>query len=873
MKKILDRLTGATIAFVGGGSFCKGILKVMTHSRFKEKNFKILGVADLNSDAPGLRFAEELNIFTTRDYADILKLDGLDFIMETTANDDFPSLIMKGKSPETTLIDHFNAAFVFDCLKIEKEKIGVFQRIEAAGNGEDIKKNINQFADSFYKIIQNRNRYSREIEQKLITSKRQLSQILDGSTAPTFVIDKDRTVTHWNKALEKLSGVSAREIVGTKKHSEPFRGQKRMTMADVILDQTDEKTIQTLYRNTWSRSKWIEGAYEAEEFLPVLPPHGKWCFFSAAPIKDPDGTIAGAVETLWDRTDYKQAEEEKEQNYTDIATLYSIYTALDTSLDLDSRIDATARHIMNLLPAEGVSIFLTESGEKTSHKYAYGKCATLSGEGSALPGECSILPGEGSPLAGKIPDQEIIEQTAQRGKVMIRQDIERHIAQHPEQAESKILLPFLHAGIGSMAWIPVTAKDNKKIGVIRIASKTPGFFSDKRENMLDLIGNRLGVAIENSRIYEKYIKSENKYRSLFNNDPSNIFIISIDSFTILDVNKRAEEFYGYSKDELVGMSFLDFSDKHGAGRHDEEIRAGLEKARPSMPVFFSKKRHYKKNEASVFVNINVSSLTYHENDALIATTTDVTEIVRHENELIQTGKMSTLGTMAAGLAHELNQPLNVIQICSDLFFKLLRKEGELNMEEFKSVARQIGDNVQRAAEIIKHVRDFSRQSQGVRVKTDINQPIQDVFKLMGHKLKSNRIDLTLNLQEDLPYIMAEHNSLEQVFLNLVKNAMDAMNEKEKMTQDPDVEKMLSISTFSVKDKVIVEVSDTGVGIPEKNINRVNEPFFTTKGPGQGTGLGLGISDRIIRDYEGRMIVDSMQGEGTTFILTFPAASS
>jgi len=858
MKEMLDKLTGATIAFIGGGSFCKGILKVITHSQFKNKDFKILGVADLKSDAPGLRYAQELNLFTTRDYADILKLDGLDFIMETTADDDLPRLIREKKSPGATLIDHFSAAFVFDCLKIEREQIGAMERLEADGSGEDAKKNFDQFADAFYKIIRNRNRYSRQIEHELITSKRQLSQILDGSSAPTFVIDKDHTVTHWNKALEKLSGVAAEKIVNTKKHSEPFRGKKRMTMADVILDQTDEKTIGTLYENTWRRSKWIEGAYEAEEFLPVLPPHGKWCFFSAAPIKDPDGTITGAVETLWDRTDYKEAEEENEQNYTDIATLYSFYTALDTSLDLESRINAAIRHIMNLLPAEGVSVFLTESMGRVSNRYIYGECSALSDERSCM--------------AGEIPDQEIIEKTAQKGKVMICPDLAEHIETHPGDADSQALLPFFNEGIRSMVWIPVTAKDNKKLGMIRILSKTPGFFSDKRENMLDLIGNRLGVAIENSRIYEKYIKSEKKYRSLFNNDPSNIFIISIGSFTIMDVNQRAEEFYGYSKDELVGMSFLDFSDKHGAGLHDEEIQAGLEKASPNMPVFFSKKRHYKKNEASVFVNINVSFLKYHDNDALIVTTTDVTEIVRHENELIQTGKMSTLGTMAAGLAHELNQPLNVIQICSDLFFKLLRKEGELDMEEFKLVARQIGDNVQRAAEIINHVRDFSRQSKGIRVKTDINRPIRDVFKLMGHKLKSNRIDLKLTLQEDLPHIMAEHNGLEQVFLNLVKNAVDAMNEKEKISGNPDVEKRLSINTFSVKEKVIVEVSDTGVGISEKNINRVYDPFFTTKDPGQGTGLGLGISDRIIRDYEGRMIVDSRQGEGTTFILTFPAAS-
>ncbi|VEN75464.1 conserved hypothetical protein [Candidatus Desulfarcum epimagneticum] len=843
---MLDTLAGATIAFIGGGKFCRDILSVMTDPLFRDRDFKILGVADLKEDAPGARLARERRIFTTTRQADILALDGLEFVVEVTADDDLPERLMREKPNGLTFIDRFTAALLFDSLQVEKKKIALANQMERRGEPPEALEEFLVFADSFKKIIESRHKYSRNIKKRLITSKRQLSQILNGSTAPTFVINKDHVITHWNKALERLSGKSARDMVGTRRQSEPFWGKKRMTMADIILDPPDEKTIRNLYGESLKKSRMIEGSYEAEEFFPSLLPGGRWCFFTAAPIKDPDGNITGAVETLWDRTDYKETEEEKERHYTDIAALYSIYTALDTSLDLDSRINAAAKNIMELLPAETACVFLRDDDGILRLKYAYGKCSK---------------PGE----EGFSPDLGIMKKTLSTGKVMIHGDL--------SGAWSDDIVPFVHLGIFSMAWIPITSKNNRKLGVIRVGSKTPDFFSDKRKNMLDLIGNRLGVAIENSRIYHQYIKSEEKYRSLFDNDPSHIFIMSRDSFAILDSNRRAEEFYGYSKDELAGMSFLDLGSKHKSDERDEEVLAGLEKAGENRPVVFSKKRHYKKNEEPVFVNIHVSRSKYQGEDALIAATTDVTEIVKNENDLIQAGKMSILGTMAAGLAHELNQPLNVIQICSDLLLKLLKKNGDPDRDQLETVAGDIGENVQRAAAIITHMRGFSRQSEGIRTPTDINRPIQDVFKLIGHKLKSNRIHVNLNLQPDLPLIMAEHNRLEQVFLNLVKNSMDAINEKEADMGPGDWEKTISINSFSVKDQVIVEVSDNGVGIPEKNIHKIYEPFFTTKNPDEGTGLGIGISDRIIRDYDGRMIVDSKPGEGTTFILTFPESSS
>lgn len=419
-------------------------------------------------------------------------------------------------------------------------------------------------------------------------------------------------------------------------------------------------------------------------------------------------------------------------------------------------------------------------------------------------------------------------------------------------------------GLKSLAYIPISAKEKKAFGVIRIGSKISYHFSPEERHVLELIGNRIGVAIENAMLQKQYIGSEEKYRSLFNNDPNPIFIINSKSFKIWDINQRAQDCYEYERDELVGMSFLRLGDEN-----DVEVANGLKSLVPKRSVLFSKKRHYRKGGRPFYVNINVSHATYQERAVFIATTTDITESIEKETQLIQAGKMTTLGVMAAGMAHEINQPLNVIQICADFFLKMLKKGQRIKDEDLKSMANDIIANVDRATGVIKHVRDFARQSEVVRSRVNINDPIQDVFKVMGNQLKVHQIELVLNLQPDLPHIMAEHNRLEQVFINLVTNAIDAMDEKAGSTDGKAVEKRLTIESYYQNHRVVVTVSDTGTGMSNEVQSKIFEPFFTTKKTGKGTGLGISISYGIIKDYDGTIELESKVGEGTTFKFSFP----
>jgi C4-dicarboxylate-specific signal transduction histidine kinase len=245
--------------------------------------------------------------------------------------------------------------------------------------------------------------------------------------------------------------------------------------------------------------------------------------------------------------------------------------------------------------------------------------------------------------------------------------------------------------------------------------------------------------------------------------------------------------------------------------------------------------------------------------------------VEKEAQLIQASKLATLGTLASGMAHELTQPLNVIQVASDFFLKKIKKGEQISEDELKTLAEEIDGNVDRASKVIKHMRDFARQSDLTRVRVNVNEPIKDVFKVIGQQLRVHQIKVELDLDQNLPHIMADHNRLEQVFINLVTNAMYAMDDKGLRWGDKKWQRLLHIRTFPADGHVVVTVSDTGKGIPREIIDKIFEPFFTTREVGQGTGLGMSISYRIISDYGGTIEVASEVDVGTTFTLKFPSA--
>jgi signal transduction histidine kinase len=234
--------------------------------------------------------------------------------------------------------------------------------------------------------------------------------------------------------------------------------------------------------------------------------------------------------------------------------------------------------------------------------------------------------------------------------------------------------------------------------------------------------------------------------------------------------------------------------------------------------------------------------------------------------------MPTLGGMSPGIAHELNQPLNAIKMGSDFLKMMIAQRKQIREEHLSQVVHEISHQVDRASEIINRLRAFGQRSDFAEENVNINEPINDVVAILGRQLSLENISTQLDLDETLPQILGNRDRLAQVVYNLIANASEAIVAKKKVALDSG-DHFIRINTFGDDDKVAFTVSDTGIGIPEINIGRIHQPFFTTKATGQGKGLGLSISYEIIRDLGGRIDVHSKENEGTTFKATFPCARS
>lgn len=364
----------------------------------------------------------------------------------------------------------------------------------------------------------------------------------------------------------------------------------------------------------------------------------------------------------------------------------------------------------------------------------------------------------------------------------------------------------------------------------------------------------------------KLMESEHKYRSLFAGGPNPIFVIDRETFHIIDANPTAQDVYGYARDELIGQPFtrlgpFDFKISNPIVRNGETVFETL--------TISPKERYYKKGGVPLYVSVHACPARYDDRSALIVATTDITEMVEKDNLLIQFSKLKTLGEMSAGIAHELNQPLNAIKMGSEYLEMVNERNQEVSSGELEVVVQEISRQVDRASDIIHRLRDFGHKSDFTRERISLNQPVNSVLQILGRQLALQNIAIDLDLAASPPMILAHANRFEQVIFNLLTNARDALHQRAE--QDPEAEQRIRIRTFHENGRAVVTVADTGIGIPRTHRRRIFEAFFTTKEMGEGMGLGLSISNGIVEDYGGRIEVKSREGEGTTFTLSFPVA--
>jgi two-component system, NtrC family, sensor kinase len=359
---------------------------------------------------------------------------------------------------------------------------------------------------------------------------------------------------------------------------------------------------------------------------------------------------------------------------------------------------------------------------------------------------------------------------------------------------------------------------------------------------------------------EELRRSEEKYRSLV--ESAEDFIFTVDAGGLFQsVNTFTAEFFRKQPDDYIQRSLSDLMPRPVAASIMSRVRQVLAEKRSVRDLL-----EFREGQRRTWINANFMPLKSktEEITAVLCIGRDVTERKNLESQLINAEKLASIGTLAAGVAHEINNPLGVILGFCDL---LLRKAepGSQTQEDLKTIERQ-GFHCK---EIVENLLSFARVGKETTETADLNRCIKDVLKVVRHTLEINHIELFIDLTDDIPPVAGDSRQLQQVFLNLINNAVSAMPEGGSLA-------IRSAFNKSVR-RAVAEFEDTGMGIPEESLDHIFEPFYTTKPEGQGTGLGLFVSYGIINRYGGSIQCVSRTGitpegpPGTTFTIALATA--
>ncbi|GAC1703074.1 MAG: hypothetical protein NVS9B4_10090 [Candidatus Acidiferrum sp.] len=396
------------------------------------------------------------------------------------------------------------------------------------------------------------------------------------------------------------------------------------------------------------------------------------------------------------------------------------------------------------------------------------------------------------------------------------------------------------------------------VAVLGLGKTVDGdFLSSDDVELVETIAGYVAIALDNSQLYssleQKALEiarlkdfSENIVESL------NVGVLAVDLNGLVDSwNSRMEELFGVSRQQALGCPLSSLL--------PEELSAEITARGDAEKVTGIYKQRVQHQGKTLLLNVSITPLVSKSGERIgrLLLFDDVTQRERMEEQMTQTEKLTSLGLLAAGVAHEVNTPLAVISNYIQMLAKQM-PEGDPRQGIIEKIVKQTF----RASEIVNNLLNFSRTGVAELTDIDVNHVFEETLALMAHPLKTSQIQVVKQFSQTLPPVRGSANRLQQVFLNLLLNARDAMPGGG----------MLEVRTAAHNGSVEIEIADTGAGISREHIHRIFDPFFTTKGVGRGTGLGLSVSYGIIKDHAGKIDVRSTPGKGTSFHVEFPAVT-
>jgi two-component system NtrC family sensor kinase len=568
-------------------------------------------------------------------------------------------------------------------------------------------------------------------------------------------------------------------------------------------------------------------AIAAELVRKQLPNFGTWGVIAAiiitAQLFDPiKRMIQERVDRVFDqkRYDYRQ-------------TLIEFGRGLNSQTDLKALLNAIVDRLPRTLLVTRIAVFLAE-GEPGQFVLAAGHGLPPSAFTTGL--DLGLLdfdqPDAGSHIFLENPQQAL------------------HLTESERRAAALLDLNY---------YLPCRVQD-RAIAVIGLGRTADGdFLSSEDVELLESLASYIGIAIQNARLYASLEEKISEYERLkeFNEnivESINVGILAVDLEDRIDSwNSQMEVMYALPRAEALRQPV--------ASVFPASLMEAYHRVKddPGVHNLYKFRLETRTGEIRT-ANIAIAPLVSRDFTTVgrIILVDDITDRTELEAQLTQAEKLSSIGLLAAGVAHEVNTPLAVISSYAQMLTKQVRGDDRLSL-----LLEKITQQTFRASEIVNGLLNFSRTGTTEFRETDLNAIIRDTLTLIEHQFKTSQVKLDASLLPDLPPILGNAGKLQQVFLNLFLNAKDAMNGGG----------TLRIAT-EANGHVSVAISDTGSGIAPEHLQRIYDPFFTTKsapkeGQRRGTGLGLAVTYGIIQEHAGKIHVESQIGEGTTFYLEFP----
>jgi PAS domain S-box-containing protein len=662
---------------------------------------------------------------------------------------------------------------------------------------------------------------------RLLRGKKTIEGITEGSPIPTFVINREHKIILWNRACAELTGYGAEEMIGTDRHYQPFYNQKRPVIADFIIDQDIEGLENYYGKKEVRKSERVKGAYEARDFFKGPDGKGRHLYFLAAPIYDEKGEITAVIETLQDISN----EIEMANNLREYA----------------ETIQREKKTIEGITEGSPIPTFVLDR----EHKIILWNraCAELTGYGAEemIGTDRHYHPfyNQKRPvIADFIIDQDIEGLENYYGKKEVRKS---------ERVKGAYEATDFFKNLGGkdrhLFFLAAPIYDEK--GKITAVIETLQDISKENEmarNLRKFAENLQRELTENINLRKEIEELYNYLQSIVDNLPEKIFDLSGDgiiNFVSRDIKKER----GVASREIKGTHFADFVEPE----HREYVLEKWEAAKRG--IFLPYELEVTARDGSRR-SLLITPSPVKGTDRYVLVQRDVTQWKNLEKKYYESQKLAAVGQLSAGIAHEVRNPLSSIKMSLQILEKRIKPSGN-DLKRFKIAQRE----VEHLEKLVNDVLIFARPSAPKKEPSDIKEILDHALAMAEKSRSDKRIQVIKRFEKKIPPIESDQAMLEQAFLNVYHNAIDAM----------EAEGVLLISAKRLSgdnEHVVVEIDDNGCGIEKEDLAHLFNPFFTKKR--YGTGLGLSQVKKIIELHEGTVEILSKIGEGTRFRVTLPS---